>query len=81
MPVSFDVLHARLTAAFPNANIVLEDYQGDQDHYRVMIDCESFAGKTQIQQHKMVHQALGSMMDGQLHALTIQTKIGEKNGK
>lgn len=81
MPVPPDTLRDRLYAAFPDGVIELDDYQGDQDHYRVVVESWTFSGKTRIQQHKMVHQALGSMVGGQLHALTIETKIGEKHDK
>ncbi|HBF98186.1 MAG TPA: BolA family transcriptional regulator, partial [Alphaproteobacteria bacterium] len=33
----------------------------------------AFAGKTRVQQHKMVYDALQGRMGGELHALALQT--------
>ena len=38
-------------------------------------ESELFAGKTRVQQHQMVYQALDGRMGDQLHALALQTKI------
>lgn len=63
--------------AFPDAKIVIRDLAGDGDHYAAEIVSEQFKGKTRVQQHQMVYQALqGSMnIDGNLHALALQTSI------
>jgi stress-induced morphogen len=39
----------------------------------VKIIDQSFAGKTLIQQHKMVNEALGSILGNQLHAMQLKT--------
>ena len=61
--------------AFPNAVVKIEDTAGDGDHYSCFVESELFAGKTRIQQHQMVYQALDGRMGDQLHALALQTKI------
>ena len=61
--------------AFPNAVVKIEDMAGDGDHYSCFVESELFAGKTRVQQHQMVYQALDGRMGGQLHALALQTKI------
>ena len=61
--------------AFPNAFIKIEDMAGDGDHYSCYVESELFAGKTRVQQHQMVYQALDGRMGDQLHALALQTKI------
>ena len=48
---------------------------GDGDHYSCFVESELFAGKTRVQQHQMVYQALEGRMGDQLHALSLQTKI------
>jgi stress-induced morphogen len=37
----------------------------------------AFKGKTRVQQHQMVYQALQGRMGGELHALALQTSIPE----
>ena len=61
--------------AFPGAIVKIEDMAGDGDHYSCYIESELFAGKSRIQQHQMLYQALDGRMGGRLHALALQTKI------
>ena len=46
--------------ALPDAQVSIEDLRGD-------------GGKTRVQQHKMVYDALQGRMGGELHALALQT--------
>ena len=39
---------------------------------------ESFRGKSRVQQHKLVYDALKGQMGGALHALALQTGLPEK---
>ena len=61
--------------AFPNAVVKIEEMAGDGDHYSCFVESELFSGKTRVQQHQMVYQALDGRMGDQLHALALQTKI------
>ena len=58
---------------FPDAEIRIEDLAGDGDHYSATIVSEAFRGKTRVQQHQMVYQALKGTMGGALHALALKT--------
>ena len=57
----------------PDAVVVVEDLRGDGDHYAAHVTSPAFAGKTRVQQHQMVYQALKGRMGGELHALALQT--------
>ena len=59
--------------AFPNAVVKIEDMAGDGDHYSCFVESELFAGKTRVQQHQMVYDALRGRMGNELHALALQT--------
>ncbi len=59
--------------ALPDADIVIDDLRGDGDHYSAKITSNAFAGKSRVQQHKMVYDALQGKMGGELHALALQT--------
>ena len=63
-----------IRAAFPDAQIEIEDLRGDGDHYSCLVETASFAGKTRVQQHKMVYDALKGKMGNELHALALKTK-------
>ena len=59
--------------AFPDAQVVVVDLAGDGDHYGARVTSAAFAGKSRIQQHKMVYDALQGQMGGALHALALET--------
>ena len=58
----------------PGAEITVEDMTGTRDHFEVIVMWLGFNGKSVIEQHKMVNQALeGPLHDGKIHALKIKT--------
>ena len=59
--------------ALPDAEVTIEDLRGDGDHYAAMIVSKAFIGKSRVQQHQIVYQALKGRMGGELHALALQT--------
>jgi stress-induced morphogen len=61
--------------AFPDAIVKIEDMAGDGDHFSCYVETIEFAGKSRVQQHQMIYQALDGRMGGILHALALQTKI------
>lgn len=73
MPMDFSELEHEIKQAFPTAEIKLVDLVGDQNHYSLHIKSDTFVGKSRIQQHKMVYEALGEKMGGVLHALQLKT--------
>ena len=66
---------ALITAALPDAEVTIEDLAGDGDHYRARVVSSAFAGKSRVQQHKLVYGALGGRMGGELHALQLVTAV------
>jgi len=61
--------------ALPDAKITIRDLAGDGDHYAAEVISATFKGKTRVQQHKMVYDALKGRMGGELHALALQTSV------
>lgn len=59
--------------SIPDAEVVIEDLRGDGDHYAAQVTSASFVGKSRVQQHQMVYQALRGRMGDELHALALQT--------
>lgn len=47
-------------------------------HYDVRIVSRAFAGKTLIQRHRLVYDALGDLMETDIHALKIQAKTPDE---
>ena len=63
--------------SIPDAQVTIDDLRGDGDHYAAKVVSSTFAGKTRVQQHQMVYQALKGRMGNQLHALALQTGMPE----
>ena len=74
MPMSADALETSLRAAFPEAEIAVEDLAGDGDHYRAKITSPAFKGLSRVKQHQLVYAALEGRVGGELHALALETR-------
>ena len=66
-------IEALIKAALPDAKVTIRDLAGDGDHYAAEVVSASFKGKSRVQQHQMVYDALKGNMGGSLHALALQT--------
>ncbi len=75
MPLPADELTRIIEAAFPGADIRLEDLAGDGDHYRLTLTAEAFRGKSRIEQHRLVMNALKGTKAHDLHALALATGV------
>ena len=73
MPMDARDIETMIKAAIPDAEVTIRDLAGDGDHYAAEVVAESFRGKSRIQQHQMVYEALKGNMGGALHALALQT--------
>ncbi|MEL6437221.1 MAG: BolA family transcriptional regulator [Pseudomonadota bacterium] len=73
MPMNAADIEKMIKDALPDAQVTIRDLAGDGDHYAAEVVSEAFKGKTRVQQHQMVYQALQGNMGGVLHALALQT--------
>ncbi|MEA3074486.1 MAG: hypothetical protein QOD29_5932 [Alphaproteobacteria bacterium] len=64
----------------PDAEVTIRDLAGDGDHYAATVLSETFRGKSRVQQHQLVYDALKEEMGGRLHALALQTGTPEQGG-
>ena len=80
MPMDAVTIKAMIQEGLPDADVRIEDLRGDGDHYAAYITSSAFIGKSRVQQHQMVYQALKGKMGGELHALAIQTAVPEGQG-
>jgi stress-induced morphogen len=67
-----------IKARIPDAAVTIRDLAGDGDHYAATVLAESFRGKSRVQQHQIVYEALKGEMGGKLHALALQTGTPEQ---
>jgi stress-induced morphogen len=67
-----------IKARIPDAQVTIRDLAGDGDHYAATVISEAFRGKSRVQQHQIVYEALRAEMGGKLHALALQTGTPER---
>lgn len=75
MPMAAEAIEALIKAALPDAEVTITDLAGDGDHYSARVVSEAFRGKLRPAQHRMVYDALGGRMGGELHALQLTTAV------
>ena len=56
-----------------------EGAKGGGGHYRLRIVSAAFAGKSTVQRHRMVYDALGEMMRREIHALSVRAIEAEES--
>jgi stress-induced morphogen len=78
MPMNASEIESLIKSHIPDAEVTIRDLAGDGDHYAATVIAESFRGKSRVQQHQLVYQALKGEMGGKLHALALQTGIPER---
>ena len=88
-PVASEMLK-RLNSSLSPARIELVDdsekHRGHggynpagESHFSLMIQSAAFVGKSRVERQRMVHHALGDLLDERVHALSIRaTAPGEK---
>ena len=54
------------------------EVSGDGQHWEAVIVSSAFAGKSRVQRHQLVYQALGERMREEIHALSMQTLTPEE---
>jgi stress-induced morphogen len=75
MPMDAGEIERLIKARIPDAQVTIRDLAGDGDHYAATVISEAFRGKSRVQQHQIVYEALRAEMGGKLHALALQTGI------
>lgn len=80
-----EVMKARLQAALSPARLVIEDdshrhvgHPGARDgrgHFIVTIESEAFDALSPVARHRLVYDALGDLMQSDIHALTIRAGV------
>jgi stress-induced morphogen len=73
MPTAEDIKR-RIEDAIPQAAANVEDLTGGGDHFRATVASPAFAGRSRIEQHRMVYDVFGDEVGGPIHALSIKTQ-------
>ncbi len=78
MAMAAEDLERLIKEGLPDARVTIQDLKGDGDHYAATVVSSAFEGKSRVQQHQLVYQALQGRMGGELHALQLQTSAPEE---
>ena len=73
MGMKKDEIIEMIVKSLPDAKVEVKDLAGDDNHYAAKVTSSLFEGKTKVNQHKMVYDALEGKMGGVLHALSLTT--------
>jgi stress-induced morphogen len=64
----------RIEAAIPGAEAEVEDWTGGGDHFKATVTAAVFAGRSRIEQHRLVYEVFGAEIGGPIHALSLRTQ-------
>lgn len=84
-PVAAEMIE-RLTAALDPSELALVDdsekHRGHggynpagESHFSLRIESAAFAGKSRVERQRMIHRALGNLLDERVHALSIRATV------
>ena len=73
MTLKIEEIKSLIKESMPDAEIIIKDLAGDENHYSATIKSKVFTGKSKIEQHKLVYKALKGKMGSELHALALNT--------
>ena len=75
-------LRELIAAAFPDAEIDVVDTTGTLDHFQVTVVSPAFAGKSLLEQHRLVQvPVVAAIEDGRVHAVSWRTYSPEQWAK
>ena len=72
--VTPEELKSRIEAGIPGASASVT---GDGHHFNAVVTASAFRGLSRIAQHRLVYDVFGGEVGGRIHALSIQTQVGE----
>jgi len=87
-PVASEMLKRLNSALSPNRIELTDDSEqhrghggynpAGESHFSLRVESAAFAGKNRVQRQRMIYAALGDLMEGRVHALSIRaTEPGE----
>jgi stress-induced morphogen len=77
MPSPEDIA-TRIEAAIPGSRAEVDDYTGGGDHFRATVTAEAFAGRSRIEQHRLVYDVFGAEIGAAIHALSLKTLVPQQ---
>lgn len=72
MVVTPEQIKEALAGSLTIEHVEVETYEG-QDHFTATVVSPDFAGRSRVEQHRMVYEPLRPMMTQAIHALELKT--------
>ncbi len=78
--ISSETLVGYIQKVLPDATVSVTDRTGTMDHLMVRVVAGGFQGKSLLDRHRLVYQALDEpLKDGRIHALEITAVTGDES--
>ena len=71
--IGIEEVKSRIEAALPGARVQVGTFSG-HDHFEALVEAPQFAGKSLVEQHRMVYAAVDGLLGGAMHALALKTR-------
>ena len=69
-------LEQKLAELGEGTKVNVSDLTGTEDHYQAEIQSPAFAGKSMMEQHRLVYAIVSKeLTSGEIHALTLKTSF------
>lgn len=76
--ITVNEVRERIEKALPGARVQVGTFSG-HDHFEALVEAPQFAGKTLVEQHRMVYAAVDDLLGGAMHALALKTRVLHAN--
>lgn len=78
MTINAETIQQLIMQGIPDSTAHIEDLRGDGDtHFKVGVTSASFAGRSLVDQHRMVYAALKNHIDPDRHVLSLKTSVAK----
>jgi len=71
---SAEELKQRIESAIPGARAEVLDTTRGGDHFQATVTAPAFAGRSRIEQHRLVYDVFGVELGGPIYALSLKTQ-------
>lgn len=80
MDMDIEEIEALIESELPDATVDVTQPRGvdDDDHLAATVVSPAFEGKSLVEQHDMVYDALGDRMTNDIHALELTTRTPDE---
>lgn len=70
---SVERLQQVISEGLDGAEVMVTDLTGTSDHFKAIVVCAAFEGKSLVARHQLVYRAIGPDVGGPIHALSLET--------